>query len=88
MQSSPYEKDIKKFESKGSLFVKGLEKNWSHKDLYEYMSRYGDVSSVKISLTENHLSRGYGFVLFSKEEFAQQAIASVRFRYKPSHHIA
>ena len=50
--------------------MKGLEKNWSHKDLYEYMSRYGDVSSVKISLTENHLSRGYGFVLFSKEEFA------------------
>lgn len=60
----PYDKDLakKKFESKGSLFVKGINKAWTHKELYEFFKAFGDISSAKVSLDENHLSRGYGFV--------------------------
>ena len=34
----PYDKEIaaKKFEIKNSLFVKGFEKSWTHKDLFEF----------------------------------------------------
>jgi len=73
----PYDRDSKKYDSKGSIFVKGLNREWTHKDLYECFKNFGDITSVKISLSENHLSRGYGFVLFSREEFAQRAIECV-----------
>jgi RNA recognition motif-containing protein len=73
----PYERDIKKYDSKACLFIKGLEKSWTHKDFYEYMSRFGEVASAKVSISDNYISRGYGFVLFSKEEFAAQALACV-----------
>ena len=68
----PYEKELttKKYDSKASLFIKGLQKEWSHKELYDFFKVFGDVSSAKVSLAENHLSRGYGYVMFSKEEFA------------------
>lgn len=73
----PYERDGRKFQSKASLFVKGLNKDWSHKDLYDAFKQCGEITSVKISLSEDHLSRGYGFVLFSREEFAEKAIELV-----------
>lgn len=75
----PYEKDLiaKKFDSKASLFVKGLDKAWTHKDLYDFFKTFGEISSAKVSLNENHLSRGYGFVQFTREEFALKAIESV-----------
>lgn len=74
----PYEKgELRKFDSKASVFVKGFEKNWTHKDLFSYFQQFGDITSAKVSLSDTHLSRGYGFVLFSKEEFAQKAIESV-----------
>jgi polyadenylate-binding protein len=76
----PYDRELKSFDnntSKASLFIKGLKKDWSHKDLYEYFKPFGEITSVKISLQENHLSRGYGFVLFTREEFAQRALESV-----------
>jgi RNA recognition motif-containing protein len=78
----PFEKDlkIKKFDTKSSLFIKNLSKDWTHKDLYEMFKDFGDINSVKVSLNENHLSRGYGFVQFSREEFALRAIQEVNYK--------
>jgi RNA recognition motif-containing protein len=78
----PYDRELKSIDnntSKASLFIKGLSKDWSHKDLFEYFKPFGEITSVKISLNENHLSRGYGFVLFTREEFAQRALETVIF---------
>ena len=74
----PYDREIRKYDSKASLFVKGINKSWTHKELYEHFKQFGDVTSVKVSLAEGHLSRGFGYVLFSKEEFAHKALESVR----------
>jgi len=62
-----------------------LRKDWSHKDLFEYFKPFGEITSVKISLNENHLSRGYGFVLFTREEFAQRALETVI--YSTTHNL-
>lgn len=67
----------KKFDSKTSLFIKGFSKEWTHKDLYEFFKAFGEIISAKVSLNEDHLSRGYGFVQFSKEEFAKRAMDTV-----------
>jgi RNA recognition motif. (a.k.a. RRM, RBD, or RNP domain) len=78
----PYEKtsdSLKQIiDSKSSLFVKGLSKTWTHKDLFDHFKAFGEIASVKVSINESHLSRGYGFVLFTREEFAQKAIENVR----------
>jgi len=75
----PYEKDLisKKFDSKSSLFIKGIHKEWSHKDLFEFFKSFGEITSAKVSLKEDHSSRGYGFVAFQREESAVKAIESV-----------
>lgn len=80
----PYDRELKSIDnntSKASLFIKGLSKDWSHKDLFEYFKPFGEITSVKISLNENHLSRGYGFVLFTREEFAQRALETVNYLF-------
>ena len=53
-----------------NLFVKGIDKSYDSKDLYNYFNeRYGHIKSAKLSLMpHNHESRGYGFVWFSSEE--------------------
>jgi len=84
----PYDRELKSIDnntSKASLFIKGLRKDWSHKDLFEYFKPFGEITSVKISLNENHLSRGYGFVLFTREEFAQRALETVI--YSTTHNL-
>eukprot|EP00347_Sterkiella_histriomuscorum_P011819 403370981 len=72
----PYEKDLsaKKFDTKTSLFIKGFSKQWTHKDFYEFFKSFGEIVSAKVSLSDGHLSRGYGFVQFAKEEQAQNVI--------------
>jgi hypothetical protein len=32
----PYDREARKFESGGSLFVKGLGKGWTHRELFEH----------------------------------------------------
>jgi RNA recognition motif-containing protein len=52
----PYEKDLisKKFDSKSSLFIKGFNKEWTHKDLFEFFKAFGEITSAKVSLSEDH----------------------------------
>ena len=75
----PFDKDLKvrKFDTKSSLFIKNLPKAWTHKELYDFFKPFGDITSAKVSINENHSSRGYGFVQFSREEFALRAISEV-----------
>jgi polyadenylate-binding protein len=65
-----YDKELsaKQFDQRCSVFVKGLDRAWTHKELFGHFSEFGDIVSAKVSLQENHQSRGYGFVTFAKEE--------------------
>lgn len=60
-----------------ALFVKGFGKTWTHKDLHDKFSQFGEIVSAKVSLEDGHKGRGYGFVMFSRDEFAQRAIQEV-----------
>lgn len=64
--------------SNAGLFVKGFGEIWSHQDLYDNFKEFGEIVSCKVSLGEEYSARGYGFVQYSKEEDAKDAMESVR----------
>ena len=75
----PYERDLsRKLDLETSLFIKGFDKKWTHIDLFKVFQEFGDIKSCKVSLGENHQSRGYGFVQYSSESEALKAIEEVK----------
>jgi polyadenylate-binding protein len=51
-----------------------LDKDFSSAELEKYYSKFGKIISCKVSLAENHDSRGYGFVCFENPESASEAL--------------
>ena len=79
----PYEKDLQlRVSPNAALFVKGLDPQWTHKEFYESFKEFGELLSCKVSIDENHQSRGYGFLQYHKEEQAKKAIDNVKFCLK------
>ena len=74
----PYDKDfLRGFQVEGNIFVKGFGGFWTHKELYEHFSEFGEIASCRVSIEEGHRSRGFGFVQFKKPEQAQRAVQEV-----------
>jgi polyadenylate-binding protein len=73
----PYEKDSQSRSTNGCLFVKGFGKDWTHKQLNDLFIGYGEIVSCKVSINEDHGSRGYGFIQFAKIESSDKALSEV-----------
>jgi RNA recognition motif-containing protein len=60
------------------LFVGGLSFNTTDEGLREGFARFGEITEAKvITDRDTGRSRGFGFVTFTTEEAAQQAIAEL-----------
>lgn len=57
-----------------NIFVRKIPKTVHAEGLEKHFSRFGDIISCKVSLNEDHTSRGYGFVCFKDPESAAQAL--------------
>ena len=59
----PYDKDLlRSVQAEGNIFVKGFTDKWTHKDLFKAFQCFGDVVSARVSIEEDHKSRGFGYV--------------------------
>ena len=58
--------------------MRNIPKDLKHKDLESKFTQYGKVKSLKVSLNEDHTSRGYGFVCFDTEEAAESAVEKTK----------
>ena len=61
--------------SENNLFVRKIPKNVYSQHLEEYFSRFGEIISCKVSLGDQHTTRGYGFVCFREASSASNALA-------------
>ncbi|AQL07617.1 polyadenylate-binding protein 7 [Zea mays] len=61
----------------GNIFVKNLSSSVDNASLQELFSKFGDVLSCKVAKNEDGTSRGYGFVQFTSQESADEAIGNL-----------
>lgn len=64
----------------GNVIVKNLDKSIDSKTLHDTFSEFGSITSCRVKYDEEGVSRGYGFVQFSTEEEAQNALKSANKR--------
>ena len=53
-----------------NVFIRKIPKNIASQELELNFSNFGDIISSKVSLNDDHSSRGYGFVCFKDSESA------------------
>ena len=63
-----------KYNIKNNLFIKGIPKTTTPREVYEYFLKFGDISSCKISEEENGTHKGYGYITYYNIEDAEKAI--------------
>lgn len=57
-----------------NVFVKNLDDSCTEEWLREHFSKFGTITSCKIATTENNTSLGHGFICFSTQDEAADAI--------------
>ena len=73
------EKDISILHNvKNNLFFKGIPKNISPRNVYEYFLQFGDISSLKMTEDDNGVHYGYGYVTFYSAEDTTKALENTK----------
>ena len=70
------EKDFlqKNKDNKNNLYIKGIPKNKTARELFEYFFKFGDIFSFKINEDNKGNNNGTAFVTYYNQEDARKAI--------------
>jgi polyadenylate-binding protein len=63
--------------TKGNIFIKGLDEHIGQKELHDTFSQFGNILSCKVATTPSGESKGYGYVHYDNPDNAKQAISIV-----------
>ena len=63
-----------RYNTKSNLYIKGIPKTTTPREVYEYFMQFGDIFSCKISENETGMHNGYGYITFYRSEDAEKAI--------------
>ena len=65
-----------RYNTKNNLYIKGIPKTTTPREVYEYFMQFGDIFSCKITEDDFGNHNGYGYITFYKNEDAEKAIES------------
>ena len=69
------ERDISiRYNTKNNIFIKGIPKTTTPREVYEYFLQFGDISSCKLSEKDDGSHNGYGYITYYNIEDAEKAI--------------
>ena len=63
-----------KYNTKNNLFIKGIPKTTTPREVYEYFLQFGDISSCKINEDDFGNHKGYGYITYYNNDDLQKAI--------------
>ena len=63
-----------RYNTKSNLYIKGIPKTTTPREVYEYFMQFGDIFSCKVSENETGMHNGYGYITFYRSEDAEKAI--------------
>ena len=63
-----------RYNTKNNLFIKGIPKTTTPREVYEYFLQFGDISSCKINEDDFGNHNGYGYITYYNIDDAQKAI--------------
>ena len=63
-----------RYNTKNNLYIKGIPKTTTPREVYEYFMQFGDIFSCKITEDDFGNHNGYGYITFYKNEDAEKAI--------------
>ena len=63
-----------RYNTKNNIYIRGIPKTTTPREVYEYFSKFGDIFSCKITEDEFGNHNGYGYITFYKNEDAEKAI--------------
>ena len=67
-----------RYNIKNNLFIKGIPKTTTPREVYEYFLKFGDISSCKVSESEDGTHNGYGYITYFNIEDAEKAISETK----------
>ena len=63
-----------RYNTKNNIYIKGIPKTTTPREVYEYFMQFGDIFSCKITEDDFGNHNGYGYITFYKHEDAEKAI--------------
>ena len=63
-----------RYNTKNNIFIRGIPRTTSPREVYEYFLKFGDIFSCKVPEDETGKHNGYGYITFYRNKDAEKAI--------------
>ena len=67
-----------RYNTKNNIFIKGIPKNITPREVYEFFLKFGDISSAKIIEDVNGNHYGYGYITYYNPDDVNKAIEETK----------
>ena len=67
-----------RYNTKNNIFIKGIPKNITPREVYEFFIKFGDISSAKIMEDVNGNHYGYGYITYYNPDDVNKAIEETK----------
>ena len=67
-----------RYNTKDNLFIKGIPKTTTPREVYEYFLKFGDISSCKVNEDDFGNHNGYGYITYYNNDDLQKAIEETK----------